>query len=208
MYFLSLTPACAAVCCDCAVGFRGGVRQTPAAGVRTYGDIMAEQQLQKERDAVMRQVAKKMEEEKEDKKRAAGGTAEGGGERKKRRWDSAPATGGTEASAASTKLGGATPMLGGETPMLGGETPARADGGATPLVGSSASVAADTTGGSKKRKRINRWNETPDPSATPGVGATPALVGPRPSWERRRCGRGGTRRRWRRRPEGPRPWSA
>ena len=59
--------------------------QTPAAGVRTYGDIMAEQQLKKEREAVMQQVAKKMEEEKEQKKRGAPGAAEAGGERKRRR---------------------------------------------------------------------------------------------------------------------------
>lgn len=170
--------------------------QTPAAGVRTYGDIMAEQQLVKEKEAVMRQVAKKMEEEKEEKKRSAGGEA--GAERKKRRWDSAPGTGATAASAATTAaMGGATPMLGGTTPMMGGETPVRMDGGATPLVGSSAWDAPDTTGGATPSRwdaptpsigqsRRNRWDETPvagetparlDPGATPmaGVGATPVV---------------------------------
>ena len=149
--------------------------QTPAAGVRTYGDIMAEQQLKKEREAVMQQVAKKMEEEKEQKKRGAPGAAEAGGERKRRRWDSAP---GSEASQASTKPGGATPMLGGATPML--------DGGATPVVGSSSWDAPDAAGGATPSNlsrwdaptpsvggRRNRWDETPDPSAM-GGGATPA----------------------------------
>jgi splicing factor 3B subunit 1 len=153
---------------------------------------------------VMRQVAKKMEEEKEEKKRAGkGGAADAAGpERKKRRWDSAPGTGGTSASAASTAaLGSATPMLGGTTPMMGGETPMRMDGGATPLVGSSAWDAPDTIGGttggatpsrwdaptpSIGQSRRNRWDETPmagetprvlDPGATPsaGVGATPVV---------------------------------
>ena len=157
---------------------------------------MAEQQLAKEKEAVMRQVAKKMEEEKEEKKRSAGGEA--GAERKKRRWDSAPGTGATAASAATTAaMGGATPMLGGTTPMMGGETPVRMDGGATPLVGSSAWDAPDTTGGATPSRwdaptpsigqsRRNRWDETPvagetparlDPGATPmaGVGATPVV---------------------------------
>ncbi|KAJ1479549.1 hypothetical protein T484DRAFT_1813823, partial [Baffinella frigidus] len=43
--------------------------QTPDASVRTYKDIMAEQELGKEKEKIMRQVQKKMEEEQEKKKR-------------------------------------------------------------------------------------------------------------------------------------------
>ena len=88
--------------------------QTPDASVRTYKDIMAEQALNKEKEAIMRQVKEKMAEEQESKKRgfsdAPGGAAVEGA--KRRRWDSAP---GTDASAATTRAG--STIDGGATPV-------------------------------------------------------------------------------------------
>ena len=66
--------------------------KTPDGRVRTYADIMREQQLQREMDNTMRNIAEKKRKEAEEA--AAGGAPQQaapapaeGGERKRRRWD-------------------------------------------------------------------------------------------------------------------------
>lgn len=120
---------------------------TPDARVRTYNDIMKEQSLAKEKDAVMRQVQQKMEEAQEaEALKRTQGTDDGPGQKRLRTDDGAitrPATGATEVSAASTR--GAWDDAG--------------DGGVTPGRWDAPTPSINAGGGSRR----NRWDETPEP---------------------------------------------
>jgi splicing factor 3B subunit 1 len=128
------------------------------------------QTIAKEKEAVLRQVQKKMEEQKEAEKQKRS-QDDDGPDKKKRRWDD----------------GGVTPMMddGGVTPARGAHSEASAastkgawddaDGGVTPGRWDAPTPSHPSMGGSRKG---NRWDETPtpgrlDPGATPAVGETP-----------------------------------
>mmetsp|Transcript_16124 Transcript_16124/g.34852 ORF Transcript_16124/g.34852 Transcript_16124/m.34852 type:complete len:1255 (+) Transcript_16124:60-3824(+) len=168
--------------------------ETPGADLQTYKDVMVGQQLDKEKQEVMRKIQKQKEEELLAKK--DGGEAPVA-EKKKRRWDASGAKDEGKAAPKDDDQGDrwATPVAGGDpnldTPVMEGkkgdswndaaergsddeieigETPTPGQWGDTP-------VAA----GGTKRKRA-RWDETPmeDIGVTPGAGvdATPTDATP------------------------------
>uniref|UniRef100_A0A7S0DZM5 Splicing factor 3B subunit 1 domain-containing protein n=1 Tax=Hanusia phi TaxID=3032 RepID=A0A7S0DZM5_9CRYP len=164
--------------------------QTPAADVRTYKDIMEEQQLAKEREAVMAQVQKRMEEEKEKKKRP-GDSADSGADMKRAKSEtngdaSRLGSASSQISSASTKrFGGVTPLAKSAwdtSEASEAATPSRWDS-ATPVIGSRKNrwdetpqrIGPDATPGGSEKKVRSRWDETPVMlgGATPLVGATP-----------------------------------
>ena len=78
--------------------------KTPDVSTRAYKDVMAEQQIAREREELKRKLKEKEEKEKEEAANG-GGASNGGGEAKKRRrWDQpVPAAGGAAAAAKKTR---------------------------------------------------------------------------------------------------------
>ncbi|KAK9834053.1 hypothetical protein WJX81_006031 [Elliptochloris bilobata] len=172
--------------------------KTPDASVRTFADVMREQQLARERDNTLKNIADKRREEEEeaamdrDKPTKASGlaapappapvapvvqpAAEAPSSKRRNRWDQ---SGGGDAKKARTSWEEpeATPALGRWEATPGrldetGATPGRAD--ATPG-GASRWDATPTPGrlGSEATPRRNRWDDaTPTPGRADGA-ATP-----------------------------------
>uniref|UniRef100_A0A7S0WT61 TOG domain-containing protein n=1 Tax=Chlamydomonas leiostraca TaxID=1034604 RepID=A0A7S0WT61_9CHLO len=175
--------------------------KTPDARVRSYADIMREQQLQREMDNTMQNIVEKKRREAElaaasqaaQTAAPAAAPQAAPAEKKRRRWDSQE---GGEAAAAPTSEWDqveATPAVGSRwdaTPGVGGAaapTPGRRNrwDDATPKLGGNATPgwggetpSAQADGGAKKPR--SRWDETPanlGPGATPmvGQGITPSF---------------------------------
>lgn len=169
--------------------------KTPDGRVRTYADIMREQQLQREMDNTMKNIVDKKRKEAEVAAAQAGAEAANAlaatqtatataapPEKRRRRWDSAEPV--TEKKTSEWDTVEATPALGSRwdaTPGVGlggGATPAWGDGGTTPAAGGSRWDA--TPGGqAAPTPRRNRWDDA-TPSAQHG-GATPAWGGETPA---------------------------
>ncbi|XP_020083110.1 splicing factor 3B subunit 1 [Ananas comosus] len=140
---------------------------TPDPSVRTYADVMREQALQRQKEEVLREIAKKKEEEKEKAKAApaAAEPAPAAAQKRRNRWDqsqdsAAESTGAKKAKTSSDwDAPDATPGIGrwDATP-----TPGRVSD-ATPSV------------------RRNRWDETPTPGRLADADATPAGAGATPA---------------------------
>ncbi|MEW5298864.1 MAG: hypothetical protein WDW36_001940 [Sanguina aurantia] len=138
--------------------------KTPDARVRTYADIMKEQQLQREMDNTMKNISDKKKAEAEAAKAgvlpaagaADGKTAAAAGQKRRNRWDQSGDTKGGAKPASDWDMADATPVTGSRWDA----TPGHANGGdATPAWGAGAGAAAD---------KASRWDATPG-----GVGATP-----------------------------------
>ncbi|CAM9289926.1 unnamed protein product [Chrysoparadoxa australica] len=130
--------------------------KTPA---RSYKDIMMNQELDRQKDDLLRQVAKKQEEEKEKADAQVAVKEKAPAKKKRRRWDDAT-PGGVEESkggeASGWDINEATPVAGAKSSSRWDQTPAREE--ATPS------------------RRRNRWDQTPvatPVAATPVTGATP-----------------------------------
>ncbi|KAJ0985180.1 hypothetical protein J5N97_003536 [Dioscorea zingiberensis] len=141
---------------------------TPDPSVRTYVDVMREQALKRQKEEVMREIAKKKEEE---KSKAATTAAEAAAPQKRRnRWDQSQEP---DAKKPKSNSDWDAPD---STPGIG-----RWD--ATPTPGR---VAADATPSVARR---NRWDETPTPGrladadATPAGGATPGATPAGMAWD-------------------------
>mmetsp|Transcript_20615 Transcript_20615/g.45127 ORF Transcript_20615/g.45127 Transcript_20615/m.45127 type:complete len:1268 (-) Transcript_20615:315-4118(-) len=171
---------------------------TPAPELQTYRDVMVGQQLDKEKQEVLRKIQKQKEEETlrkaEGKEADAAAPAE-----KKRRWGQAP-EGEKKKPKADDKDGDrwGTPVIGddADTPIVldedddgkgkGGSwgkappTPGGDDGIETPTPGQWGETPTPGAAAAAKKKRA-RWDETPvdaTSSATPGADATPSDATP------------------------------
>ncbi|KAL9343225.1 hypothetical protein Peur_063656 [Populus x canadensis] len=148
--------------------------KTPDPSVRTYSDIMKEESLKRQKEELLREIAKKKKEEEEARaEKGDKGEKESNSMAKRRnRWDQSMEDGGNAAKKAKTgsdwDLPDATPGIGrwDATP-----TPGRI-GDATPGAG-----------------RKNRWDETPTPGrvvdsdATPAGGVTPGATPAGVTWD-------------------------
>ncbi|MEW5308440.1 MAG: hypothetical protein WDW38_000402 [Sanguina aurantia] len=168
--------------------------KTPDARVRTYADIMKEQQLQREMDNTMKNIADKKKAEAEAAKAgvlpaagaADGKTAAAAGQKRRNRWDQSGDTKGGAKPASDWDMADATPVTGSrwdatpgggvsETPghrnRWDDATPAK-DGSATPAWGGETPAA-----GAEGKPARSRWDMTPAVGATPmaGGGVTPGF---------------------------------
>lgn len=142
--------------------------KTPGPEVRTYADVMREEALKRQKEELMKEIAKKKKEEQEkaaDKKEEVEKPAQ----KRRNRWDQSQDEGGVKKAKAGSDwdMPDSTPGIGrwDATP-----TPGRV-GDATPSV------------------KKNRWDETPTPGriadsdATPAGGATPGATPAGMSWD-------------------------
>ncbi|KAJ6812244.1 splicing factor 3B subunit 1-like [Iris pallida] len=136
---------------------------TPDPTVRTYADVMREQALVRQKEEVLKEIAKKKEEEKNNKPAAAAAeVVQPAAGKRRNRWDQSQ-----EADAKKAKSDGSDWDAPDSTPGIG-----RWD--ATPTPGR---VAADATPGVVRR---NRWDETPTPGRLADADTTPAAGGVTP----------------------------
>ncbi|KAJ6813317.1 splicing factor 3B subunit 1-like [Iris pallida] len=136
---------------------------TPDPAVRTYADVMREQALVRQKEEVLKEIAKKKEEEKNNKPAAtAAEVVQPAAGKRRNRWDQSQ-----EADAKKAKSDGSDWDAPDSTPGIG-----RWD--ATPTPGR---VAADATPGVVRR---NRWDETPTPGRLADADTTPAAGGVTP----------------------------
>ncbi|XP_039118085.1 splicing factor 3B subunit 1 [Dioscorea cayenensis subsp. rotundata] len=141
---------------------------TPDPSVRTYADVMREQALKRQKDEILREIAKKKEEEK-NKVAAEVAAAP---QKRRNRWDQSQEPE-PEAKKPKSSSDWDAPD---STPGIG-----RWD--ATPTPGR---VAADATPSVARR---NRWDETPTPGrladadATPAGGVTPGATPAGMAWD-------------------------
>ncbi|XP_055807079.1 uncharacterized protein LOC129875879 [Solanum dulcamara] len=142
--------------------------KTPGPEVRTYADVMREEALKRQKEELMKEIAKKKKEEQEkaaDKKEEVEKPAQ----KRRNRWDQSQDEGGVKKAktVSDWDMQDSTPGIGrwDATP-----TPGRV-GDATPSV------------------KKNRWDETPTPGrvadsdATPAGGATPGATPAGMSWD-------------------------
>ncbi|CAN1139501.1 Splicing factor 3B subunit 1 [Linum perenne] len=156
--------------------------KTPDPSVRTYAEVMKEETLKRDKEAILREISKKKKQEEEDAKDAkeakepvAAAATTAAAPKRRNRWDQSQDEGGPAAAAKKAKTGSdwdlpdATPGIGrwdAATP-----TPGRV-GDATPSMG-----------------RRNRWDETPTPGrvadsdATPSGGVTPGATPAGVTWD-------------------------
>ncbi|BDA41401.1 Splicing factor 3B subunit 1 [Coccomyxa sp. Obi] len=194
--------------------------KTPDSSVRTYADVMRDQQLARERDNTMQNIADKLRKEEEERELDARPTKASGvqlppppaqpaaaaksaaGEKRRNRWDQSNGVDTKKAKTSEWDAPEATPAVG-----RWDATPARPDEfGATPGRQGSRWDATPTPGraGTEATPRRNRWDDaTPTPGrvdggATPGwapgetpaVGATPAGKRGRSRWDETPAGVG------------------
>ncbi|KAK6778855.1 hypothetical protein RDI58_025573 [Solanum bulbocastanum] len=142
--------------------------KTPGPEVRTYADVMREEALKRQKEELMKEIAKKKKEEQEkaaDKKEEVEKPAQ----KRRNRWDQSQDEGGAKKAKAGSDWDQPD-----STPGIG-----RWD--ATPTPGR----VGDATPSVKK----NRWDETPTPGrvadsdATPAGGATPGATPAGMSWD-------------------------
>ncbi|KAJ6819586.1 splicing factor 3B subunit 1-like [Iris pallida] len=134
---------------------------TPDPAVRTYADVMREQALARQKEEVLKEIAKKKEEEK-NKPAAAAEVTQPAAAKRRNRWDQSQ-----EPDTKKAKIDGSDWDAPDSTPGIG-----RWD--ATPTPGR---VAADATPGVVRR---NRWDETPTPGRLADADATPTAGGVTP----------------------------
>lgn len=139
--------------------------KTPDPSVRTYADVMREEALKRQKEELLKEIAKKKEEEKNSKSTAAV-APEPAPQKRRNRWDQSQDDSGSVAKKAKSNSDWDVPD---STPGIGS---GRWD--ATPTPGR---VAADATPGVARR---NRWDETPTPGRLADADATPAAGGVTP----------------------------
>ncbi|TKY71845.1 Splicing factor 3B subunit 1 [Spatholobus suberectus] len=141
--------------------------KTPDPSVRTYGDVMREEALKREKEETLKAIAKKKKEEEEAAKAAPPQQQQQ--QKRRNRWDQSQDDGGAAAAAKKAKTSDWD---------MPDTTPGRWD--ATPTPGR----VTDATPG-----RRNRWDETPTPGriadsdATPAGGATPGATPAGMTWD-------------------------
>ena len=155
--------------------------KTPDVSVRSYKDVMAEQQVAREREELKRKLKEK--EEKEKEAAAAAGGAADGATKKRRRWDQpAPqAAAAAAAEAAKRTRWDDVPTPGPAGPASGSRwdatpTPGREGGGAsagsrwdaTPTPGRVVDASKwDATPTPGRAVEASRWDATPTPGRVP-----------------------------------------
>ncbi|THU54523.1 hypothetical protein C4D60_Mb10t26000 [Musa balbisiana] len=135
---------------------------TPDPTVRTYADVMREQALQRQKEEILKEIAKKKEEEKSKAAAEPAPTAQ----KRRNRWDQSQEPDGGAAKKAKTSSVASDWDAPDSTPGIG-----RWD--ATPTPGR----VADATPSVSRR---NRWDETPTPGRLVDADATPAAGGVTP----------------------------
>lgn len=200
--------------------------KTPDARVRTYGDVMREQQLARERENTLVNIADKQKAEKAAGAQTSAPTAaEAVGEKRRNRWDQAgdgkkpkvadwdtaeatpqlsskwDGTPGPAETPAGSSRWDATPGLGLDATPGGDATPAWGDATPGVAVRWDATPTPGRVADATPTPRRNRWDEAPTPLAA-GVGATAAWGDATPAVDGTPMVKKG-RSRWDETPAGP-----
>lgn len=137
---------------------------TPDPSVRTYADVMREEALNRQKEEVLREIAKKKEDEKKEAAEAGPAVA---AQKRRNRWDQSQE--GDDAAASAAKKA-KTSMAASSDWDAPDSTPGIGRWDATPTPGR----VADATPSLSRR---NRWDETPTPGRLVDSDATPAAGG-------------------------------